>query len=186
MCSFAQELYLHHAMAPLDSSIRVGSPSVVVCLAPTEGLPTHSVSSQSPPVPLRSRNVTSSMLHNEVLDQALWVGWLLSHSLCGRGQDAGSEQRRHATCTWTHSWECPDLGHVLGWKEQLFLIFPLLIHCDRFLQLSLSLSWCAVPSQALPPMMLLHGGRCTLQQRKPIAHGWDAASAIVPPGPTSC
>lgn len=28
------------------------------------------------------------------------------------------------------------LGHVLGWQELLFLIFPLLVHCDRLLQLS--------------------------------------------------
>lgn len=124
----------HHTSQ--GSSIRAGCPSVLVCLAPTEGLPTHSVSSQGPLVTLSSRNVASFMLHWEVLDQPLWMGWLLSHSLCGSSQDAGSGRRRCATCTWPHSWECPGLGHVLGWREQLFLIFPLLIHRDRLLQLS--------------------------------------------------
>lgn len=33
---------------------------------------------------------------------------------------------------------------------------------------------------------LRHGGRCTVQQWKPLPHGQDPASAILPPGPMLC
>lgn len=51
----------------------VGWPSVLICQAPTEGLPKYSVSLQCPSVPLSSRNVASSMPHRKVLDQPLWM-----------------------------------------------------------------------------------------------------------------
>lgn len=51
---------------------RWGRVAILICQAPTEGLPTHSVSLR-PSVPLISRNVASSMPYREVLDQPLRV-----------------------------------------------------------------------------------------------------------------
>lgn len=49
---------------------------------------------------------------------------MLSHSLCGSNQDAGSEQRRHATCTWPLSWGVPRPGPCAGLARTAVTDFP--------------------------------------------------------------
>lgn len=87
------------------------------------------------------------MFHGEVLGRPLW---LMRHSLCGSSQDAGATPGSG-----------PGLGHVLSWKEQLFLIFPLLIHCDRLLQLS---GLCAMSREVLPSHLEATGWRKVVQR----------------------
>lgn len=178
MGSFTREPCLHHGMTPQMSSFGIGRPSVLICQAPTEGLPTHSVSLQGPSVPLSSRNVASSMPHRE---PASLDGLALESQLVW--EQSGCRLRTEERCCMYLAplLGVPRPGPCAGLAGTAVSDFPLLIHCGRLLQFSLLRTTHA--PEIFSSVRLRHGGRCTVEAR---SHGQDPASAILPPAPMLC